>query len=222
MPGREMRDMNVRRFGLDNAVDETVYSYQIGVLKPDPRAYQSVLQRLGAAPEHSVFVDDYAGTATGALSRYACRAFCQHVAGNCRPAPFGGSDCLMPGFGKITKMRMTASRVVLVQILVLQVGRKNANALQDQLSTVRGQFERDGYVMVRNVIDQDLVEEGRRHIEWLLEHNPGTRPEQLHHSLMTDDPFWVRLVSDDRLLDVAERFVGPISRCLRRITSRTS
>jgi phytanoyl-CoA hydroxylase len=82
-------------------------------------------------------------------------------------------------------------------------------ALQDQLSTVRGQFERDGYVMVRNVIDQDLVEEGRRHVEWLLEHNPGTRPEQLHHSLMTDDPFWVRLVSDDRLLDVAERFVGP-------------
>ena len=82
-------------------------------------------------------------------------------------------------------------------------------ALQDQLSTVRDQFERDGYVVVRNVIDQDLVEEGRRHIEWLLEQHPGTRPEQLHHSLMTDDPFWVRLVSDDRLLDVAQRFVGP-------------
>ena len=26
---------------------------------------------------------------------------------------------------------------------------------------------------------------------------------------MTDDPFWVRLVSDDRLLNVAETFVGP-------------
>jgi len=26
---------------------------------------------------------------------------------------------------------------------------------------------------------------------------------------MKDDPFWVRLVADDRLLDVAERFVGP-------------
>jgi phytanoyl-CoA hydroxylase len=82
-------------------------------------------------------------------------------------------------------------------------------ALSDQLSTVRQQFDRDGYVAVRNVIDQDLVEEGRRHIEWLLARNPGTRPEQLHHNLMTDDPFWVRLVSDDRLLDVAQQFVGP-------------
>ena len=82
-------------------------------------------------------------------------------------------------------------------------------ALLDQLKTVRGQYDRDGYVVVRNVIDQDLVEEGRRHIEWLLERHPGLRPEQLHHSLMTDDPFWVRLVSDDRLLDVAQQFVGP-------------
>ncbi len=82
-------------------------------------------------------------------------------------------------------------------------------AVQGQLDEVRGQYERDGYVAIRNVIDIGLVEEGRRHIEWLLEKNPGTRPEQLHHSLMTDDPFWVRLVSDPRLLDVAERFIGP-------------
>jgi ectoine hydroxylase-related dioxygenase (phytanoyl-CoA dioxygenase family) len=82
-------------------------------------------------------------------------------------------------------------------------------AHEEQLRTVRDQFERDGYVTVQNVIDQNLVEEGRRHIDWLLERNPGTRPEQLHHSLMTDDPFWVRLVSDDRLLDIAEQFVGP-------------
>ena len=26
---------------------------------------------------------------------------------------------------------------------------------------------------------------------------------------MTDDPFWVRLVSDDRLLDIAQQFIGP-------------
>src|SRR6266542_137215 len=82
-------------------------------------------------------------------------------------------------------------------------------ALQDQLRTVHEQFDRVGYVIVRDVVDADLVEEGRRHIDWLLEHHPGTRPEQLHHSLMTDDPFWVRLVSDDRLLDVAQQFVGP-------------
>ncbi len=76
-------------------------------------------------------------------------------------------------------------------------------------SHLRAQFDRDGYVIARNVIDQNLVEETRHHIEWLLARNPGTRPEQLHHNLMTRDAFWVRLVGDDRLLDVAQEFVGP-------------
>ena len=26
---------------------------------------------------------------------------------------------------------------------------------------------------------------------------------------MTNDPFWVRLISDDRLLDIAQEYVGP-------------
>ena len=71
------------------------------------------------------------------------------------------------------------------------------------------QYVRDGYVVVGNVIDSNLVQEARSHVEWLLRHNPGTRPEELHNHLMTDDPFWVRLVADDRLLDIAEQFVGP-------------
>ena len=62
----EMRDMNEGRFGLAGVVDETVYSFQIGVLKPDLRAYQIVLQRLGVAPEQSVFVDDYVANCDGA------------------------------------------------------------------------------------------------------------------------------------------------------------
>ncbi|HEY3290910.1 MAG TPA: phytanoyl-CoA dioxygenase family protein [Anaerolineae bacterium] len=81
--------------------------------------------------------------------------------------------------------------------------------MQERLGTIRQQYERDGFVTVSDVIDMDLVEEGRSHIQWLLDQHPGTRPEQLHHSLMTDDPFWVRLVSDPRLLDVAEQFIGP-------------
>lgn len=81
--------------------------------------------------------------------------------------------------------------------------------MQTQLGAIRRQYERDGFVTVHDVLDADLVEEGRRHIQWLLDKHPGTRPEQLHHSLMTDDPFWVRLVSDPRLLDVAAQFIGP-------------
>lgn len=74
---------------------------------------------------------------------------------------------------------------------------------------LRSDYERDGYAIARSVIDGALVEEARAHIAWLMEKNPGLRPEQLGHTLMTDDPFWVRLVADDRLLDVAEPFLGP-------------
>jgi phytanoyl-CoA hydroxylase len=74
---------------------------------------------------------------------------------------------------------------------------------------LRDQYDREGYVLAPRVIDQGLVDEARAHVDWLLERNPGVRPEQLHHDLMRDDPFWVRLVSDDRLLDVAEAFIGP-------------
>jgi ectoine hydroxylase-related dioxygenase (phytanoyl-CoA dioxygenase family) len=78
-----------------------------------------------------------------------------------------------------------------------------------QAESLYAKFQQDGYVIAHRVIDDSLVQECRNHIDWLLEKNPGKRPEQLHHTLMTDDPFWVRLVSDDRLLDIAEQFVGP-------------
>jgi ectoine hydroxylase-related dioxygenase (phytanoyl-CoA dioxygenase family) len=78
-----------------------------------------------------------------------------------------------------------------------------------QLGSIREQYEREGYVVVRNVIDANLVDEGRAHIAWLLQKHPDLRPEHLGHTLVKDDPFWVRLVGDDRLLDIAEQFVGP-------------
>lgn len=54
----EMRDMNVQRFGLAEVVDETVYSFECGVLKPDPASYRFILARLGVEPGQAVFVDD--------------------------------------------------------------------------------------------------------------------------------------------------------------------
>ncbi len=71
------------------------------------------------------------------------------------------------------------------------------------------QFERDGYVLFREVLDAELIREASAHVEWLMRRHPDHRPELLHHTLMTHDPFWVRLISDDRLLDIAELFVGP-------------
>jgi hypothetical protein len=58
-------------------------------------------------------------------------------------------------------------------------------------------------------LDADLVREASDHVEWLMQCHPEERPERLGHTLMTHDPFWVRLISDDRLLDIAELFVGP-------------
>ena len=76
-------------------------------------------------------------------------------------------------------------------------------------SHLRSEYAREGLTIARGVIDEDLVEEGRQHIEWLAKKNPDVRPEQLGHTLMTQDAFWVRLIGDDCLLDVAEQFIGP-------------
>lgn len=70
-------------------------------------------------------------------------------------------------------------------------------------------YQQDGFVIFRDVLDSGLIAEANDHIAWLLQKNPDRRPEALHNDLMTHDPFWVRLVSDPRLLDVAAQFIGP-------------
>ncbi|MGH3172079.1 MAG: phytanoyl-CoA dioxygenase family protein [Trebonia sp.] len=70
-------------------------------------------------------------------------------------------------------------------------------------------FGEAGYVIFRGVIDSALVAEASAHVAWLQERHPELRGEQLTHELVARDPFWVRLVSDERLLEIAEIFVGP-------------
>jgi len=48
------------------------------------------------------------------------------------------------------------------------------------LKDLKERYNRDGYVVVKKVLDPALIEEIRRHIDWLLENNPDMRPEQLH------------------------------------------
>jgi ectoine hydroxylase-related dioxygenase (phytanoyl-CoA dioxygenase family) len=71
------------------------------------------------------------------------------------------------------------------------------------------EFDEVGYTIFRDVLDQGLLEETNDHVEWLQKRHPDVRPEQLGHVYLRDDPFWLRLVSDDRLLDIAELFIGP-------------
>jgi ectoine hydroxylase-related dioxygenase (phytanoyl-CoA dioxygenase family) len=82
-------------------------------------------------------------------------------------------------------------------------------ALAPTALSPRDEFEQQGFTVVRNVIDADLVAEASGHVDWLIERNPDLRPENLGNKLVGDDPFWVRLVSDPRLLDIAEQFIGP-------------
>jgi len=77
------------------------------------------------------------------------------------------------------------------------------------LEGIKDAYDQDGVVIVREVLDRDFVGELNQHIDWLIERNPELRPETLGHWMVADDPFWVRFVSDNRLLDVAQALVGP-------------
>ena len=46
--------------------EQFVVSYEVGVLKPDPRIYQEVLRRSGLPAEACVFIDDRPGNVEGA------------------------------------------------------------------------------------------------------------------------------------------------------------
>lgn len=76
-------------------------------------------------------------------------------------------------------------------------------------STAVRKYRDDGYVIFREVIDRDLIREANDHVAWLQDRHPDLRGEELSHELVARDPFWVRLVADDRLLDIAALFVGP-------------
>lgn len=79
----------------------------------------------------------------------------------------------------------------------------------DNWQALKAQYETDGYAIFRNVVDADLVREASAHIDWLIAKHPDMRPEKLWHTLVVTDPFWVRLVSDPRLLDLGQLFLGP-------------
>jgi len=70
-------------------------------------------------------------------------------------------------------------------------------------------YKRDVVFIVRDVLEPDFIDELNRHINWLIERNPDLPTETLGHWMVAQDPFWVRFVSDDRLLDVVEHLVGP-------------
>ena len=55
-------------WGLLKLFDATVISTQIGAIKPDPKMYEAILQRLNADPSDCLFVDDRAVNLDGAIA----------------------------------------------------------------------------------------------------------------------------------------------------------
>ncbi|KOU55886.1 hydrolase [Streptomyces sp. MMG1533] len=53
------REREVARYRFDRLVDEIVYSHEIGVCKPDPRAFAIACARLGVRARDCLFVDDF-------------------------------------------------------------------------------------------------------------------------------------------------------------------
>ncbi|MFE3138185.1 phytanoyl-CoA dioxygenase family protein [Streptomyces scopuliridis] len=83
----------------------------------------------------------------------------------------------------------------------------------NQLEKAAAEYKENGFAIIRNVLDADTIEEARRHVAWLTERYPDLRPEHFHHPLIRDDAFWVRLIGDSRLVDIAEYFLGPDIAC---------
>lgn len=48
--------------------DELVFSYEVGMIKPDPEMYELILNRLGVFPNESIFIDDSERYCTAAES----------------------------------------------------------------------------------------------------------------------------------------------------------
>jgi phytanoyl-CoA hydroxylase len=82
-----------------------------------------------------------------------------------------------------------------------------------QINKIAAEYEDQGFAIIRNVVDTDLIQEIREHVAWLVAKYPDLRPEHLHHPLIRNDAFWVRLITDSRLVDIAECFIGPNIAC---------
>ncbi len=60
------REREQELYGFADICDAVVYSHEEGLLKPDPRFYRIVCDRLGVAPERCAFLDDAQACVDGA------------------------------------------------------------------------------------------------------------------------------------------------------------
>jgi glucose-1-phosphatase len=67
-------ERNMNELGIDRLFEMAISSHQVGFCKPDPRIYQTALDRLGVSPDTVMFFDDVQANVVAA-SRLGMRAF---------------------------------------------------------------------------------------------------------------------------------------------------
>jgi epoxide hydrolase-like predicted phosphatase len=60
------REREQAAYAFEDMCDVIVYSHEVGCLKPEPRIYHEVCERLGARPEDTVLLDDLQANVDGA------------------------------------------------------------------------------------------------------------------------------------------------------------
>ncbi len=79
-----------------------------------------------------------------------------------------------------------------------------------QLDQVAPAYERDGYVIVRNVVSCELMREAEQHVHATIARHPGVAFDKLHQMpFYREDPFYLRLIRQPQLLDIAAQSLGP-------------
>jgi ectoine hydroxylase-related dioxygenase (phytanoyl-CoA dioxygenase family) len=69
-------------------------------------------------------------------------------------------------------------------------------------------YDREGYAIIKNVIEPDLAKEIEAHVKWLSKKYPTTRPEAFHHNMLIHDPFIHHLLHQKKILDNVETIIG--------------
>lgn len=62
----DLRQLVTQVWGFSDAFDEMIISAEVGMVKPDPRIYRLVLERLDLTAPEAVFIDDFAHNIDGA------------------------------------------------------------------------------------------------------------------------------------------------------------
>lgn len=82
---------------VDELFDDVVDSCEVGMRKPDPAIYRLACERLGVAPEASLFIDDHQGNVAGARAVGMGAVWCGLTAESTRAAAHELLTLIGPG-----------------------------------------------------------------------------------------------------------------------------